>query len=238
MSEIDSTARISMGVKIGKRVAVGPYAVISGPAVIGDDCWIGPGCVLGTPPEITTIDHHRTNWTTKRGDLPGIEIGAGTVIRELSTVHSGSYRPTRIGAGCWLLNRVYVAHDCQIGDGVTLSAGTSLGGHIVVGDGVNVGMNAVVHQRRVIGPGAMVGMGSSVTKDVPPYAMAYGNPIRLHGVNAVGMRRAGIDDELVEALTADYLAGRLPEEIPDKISAAFGWWRAAEPARPLVDDVS
>lgn len=240
------TAVVGDGVELGERVTIGPHAVVLGPATIGDDCWIGPGCVLGTPPEIASVEHNR-EW---QAPLPlfGLHIGAGTVIRELSTVHQGSYRPTRIGAHCWLLNRVYVAHDCQVGDGVTLSAGTSLGGHILIGDGVNVGMNAVVHQRRVVGPGAMVGMGAAVTRDVPPYALAYGNPARLGGVNAVGMRRAGIPEEHIELLADGYGAGRLPAERPDKLALrdrgnsvtadAFAWWDAAEPAKPLINGPS
>lgn len=236
MSTIDPTARIGAGVTLGADVNVGPNVVILGPAVIGDGCWIGAGCVLGAPPEITTVDHD-TDWQ-RAWDLPGVEIGAGTVIRELSTVHSGSYRPTRIGAGCWLLNRVYVAHDCQVGDGVTLSSGATFGGHCLVGDNVNVGMSAVVHQRRAIGPGAMVGMGAAVTRDVPPYAKAYGNPVALHGVNAVGMSRAGIPDAAIEALAAGYAAGRLPADVPAELSGAFGWWKTAEPAKSLVSAAS
>lgn len=155
-------------------------------------------------------------------------------MRELSTVHQGSREPTVIGADCWLLNRVYVAHDCRIGDRVTLSAGVSLGGRVLVGAGANIGMNAVVHQRRVVGPVAMVGMGSAVTWDVPPYAKAYGNPVRLRGVNRVGMTRAGLTDKVIDRLAADFADGRLPGDVPEPVSAAFGWWRAAEPERPLV----
>lgn len=232
MTQVHPTAVVGDDVQLGERVVVGPNAVVMGPATIGDDCWIGPGCVIGTPPEITSVPHNR-EWQAPL-PLSGVEIGAGTVVRELSTIHQGSYRPTRIGAGCWLLNRVYVAHDCQVGDRVTLSAGVSLGGHILVGDAVNVGMNAVVHQRRVIGPGAMVGMGSTVTRDVPPYALAYGNPVRLNGVNKVGMSRAGIEDAAIELLAGEYADGRLPQDLPESVFEAFSWWKAAEPARPIT----
>lgn len=232
MTDVHPTAVLGDGVELGERVVVGPHAVIMGPAVIGADCWIGPGCVIGTPAEITSVEHNR-EWQSPL-PLSGVEIGPRTVVRELSTIHQGSYRPTRIGADSWLLNRVYVAHDCQLGDRVTLSAGVSLGGHILVGAGVNVGMNAVVHQRRVIGPGAMVGMGAAVTRDVPPYALAYGNPVRLNGVNKVGMSRAGIEDEAIERLAADYADGRLPQDLPESVFEAFSWWKAAEPARALV----
>ncbi len=232
MSHVHPSAVVGAGVELGERVTIGPNAVVLGPARIGDDCWIGPGCVIGTPPEISSEPHNRA-WD---GELAhhGVEIGPRTVVRELSTIHQGSYRPTRIGADCWLLNRVYVAHDCQVGDGVTLSAGASLGGHIRVGDRVNVGMNAVVHQRRVIGVGAMVGMGSAVTKDVPPFAKAYGSPARLHGVNSVGMTRSGVGEDAVRLLAAAYAELSLPDELPAELRAAFDWWFAAKPDRPLA----
>ncbi|HEX6343344.1 DapH/DapD/GlmU-related protein [Umezawaea sp.] len=232
MSHVHPSAVIGDGVELGERVTIGPNAVVLGPAKIGDDCWIGPGCVIGTPPELSSEPHNRA-WD---GELAhsGVEIGPRTVVRELSTIHQGSYRPTRVGADCWLLNRVYVAHDGQVGDGVTLSAGTSLGGHVQIGDRVNVGMNAVVHQRRVIGPGAMVGMGGAVTKDVPPFAMAYGNPARLNGVNAVGMTRSGMGEDVVRLLAAAYAELLVPADLPEELREAFAWWFEVKPAKPLA----
>lgn len=232
MTQVHRTALVGDGVDLGERVVIGPQVVIVGPAWIGDDCWIGPGCVIGTPPEITSIEHNR-DWQAPL-PLHGVRIGPRTVVRELSTIHQGSYRPTRIGADCWLLNRVYLAHDCQVGDRVTLSAGASLGGHIMVGDAVNVGMNVVVHQRRVIGPGAMVGMGSAVTRDVPPFAKAFGNPARLRGVNEVGMRRAGMAEDDILLLDAGYRDGRTPTMLPASLESSFEWWASAGPARPMV----
>ncbi|MEV0677124.1 DapH/DapD/GlmU-related protein [Actinosynnema sp. NPDC050436] len=231
-NHIHPSATVGDGVQLGDRVTIGPGAVVLGPTVVEDDCWIGPGCVIGTPPEITGAAHNRA-WD---GDLAhaGVHLEAGVTIRELTTIHQGSYRPTRIGARTWVLNRVYVAHDGQVGADATLSAGVSLGGHVVVGDRVNLGMNAVVHQRRVVGPGSMVGMGSAVTRDVPPFAKAFGNPARLRGVNAVGMTRAGLTEDSVRLLQAAYADGALPSDLPDELAPAFDWWVAADPAKALV----
>jgi UDP-N-acetylglucosamine acyltransferase len=202
---IHPSAVIGDGVRLGVDVKIGPAAVILGPAVIGDRVWIGPGVVIGTPPEISTLAQNAA-WA---GDLDhkGVEVGRDTVIRELSTIHQGSLRPTRVGAGTWVLNSCYIAHDCTVGDHVTLSAGTRLGGHVQVGDYANLGMNTVVHQRRIIGGGAMVGMGTPISRDVPPFAKAYGNPPRVHGVNEYALKRLGVSVTMIERLRDAILDG-------------------------------
>jgi UDP-2-acetamido-3-amino-2,3-dideoxy-glucuronate N-acetyltransferase len=47
--------------------------------------------------------------------------------------------------------------------------------------GASIGANATIVCGHVIGEHALVGAGSVVTKDVPPYALVYGNPARHRG---------------------------------------------------------
>jgi UDP-2-acetamido-3-amino-2,3-dideoxy-glucuronate N-acetyltransferase len=51
----------------------------------------------------------------------------------------------------------------------------------VVEDGASIGANATILPGLRIGRGAMVGAGSVVTRDVPPFAVVYGNPARIRG---------------------------------------------------------
>jgi UDP-2-acetamido-3-amino-2,3-dideoxy-glucuronate N-acetyltransferase len=51
----------------------------------------------------------------------------------------------------------------------------------VVKRGASIGANATIVCGHVIGEHALIGAGSVVTKDVPPYALVYGNPARQHG---------------------------------------------------------
>jgi UDP-N-acetylglucosamine acyltransferase len=67
-----------------------------------------------------------------------------------------------------------------------------LAGHVRVGNAANLGLGASVHQGRYVGAGVMLGMSSVVTRDIPPFAKAYGSPARVVGANVVGMRRGGI----------------------------------------------
>lgn len=206
-SQISPLAYVGPGVVLGADVTIGPGAVILGPCTIGDNVWIGPGAQIGAPPEMTDQPQNAA-WT---GDLAhaGVRIGAGAVIREGAVIHQGSYRETTVGAGSWILNRAYLAHDVLLGAGTTVSAGVSIGGHCVIGDRVNIGMNASVHQRRFIGAGSMIGMGTPVARDVPPHSKAFGVPARVRGVNTVGMSRQGIPAAEIDSLVAAYTSGDL-----------------------------
>lgn len=234
-SSIHPTAYVGPGVILGDEVAIGPFVTIFGPTTIGDRAWIGAGASIGAPPEISSL-RQNTAWT---GDLEhaGVVIGPDTVIRERVVIHQGSARPTVVGKGCWLLNGAYLAHDVQTGDGVTVSAGVSVGGHCTIGDGVTIGMNAVVHQRRVIAAGAMVGMGTALTGDVPPYGKVYGVPPRLHGVNSVGMTRAGIAPDAIAALQEAYEAGDVQLEVAGEslkeIAETIEQWRRTSTGRTV-----
>lgn len=51
---------------------------------------------------------------------------------------------------------------------------------INIGNDVFIGMNVTVLDGVTIGDGAIIGAGSIVSKDIPPYAIAFGNPIKIH----------------------------------------------------------
>ena len=53
-------------------------------------------------------------------------------------------------------------------------------GDIVVKDDVWIGADSIIFSGITIGQGAVIGAGSVVTKDVPPYAIVYGVPAKVH----------------------------------------------------------
>ena len=201
-NSIHPTAQIAGDVQLGSGNTVGPFVVLTGPLVIGDGNWFGAGVVIGAPPEVRSWEHPRDADQPSSGN--GIRIGDRNVLREYAQVHQGWHATTTICDDAFIMNQVYVAHDCMIGDGVTLASSVLLAGHVQLGAGANLGLGTAVHQRRYVGRGAMVGMGSVVTRDVPPYAKAYGNPARVRGANTVGMERAGIEEELIAEAAALY----------------------------------
>ena len=248
MNTIHATAVIGPGVVLGEGNVIGPHAVLIGPLVVGDDNWFGPGVVLGGPPEVRGFEH-TAGWD-EPGPGAGVRIGHRNVFREHALVNQGWKRETTIGSSALVMNKGYIAHDCELADGVTLASSVSLGGHVRVGAGANLGLGAQVHQRRIIGPGAMVGMGTAVTRDVPPYAKVYGVPGRIHGVNVVPLQRTGASDDAVAWLRARYgpgfgtdpdaevpnpateAPGRSTEApdldtVPVDLRMAFIWWAGA-----------
>lgn len=158
---------------------VHPLAKVYPGVRLGDDVRIDPFCVIGSRAEI------RGQW---RGEGDVI-VGDRTEIREFTAVQG----PARIGADCFIMDKVHIAHDNVIGDDVTIAPGTMLAGHVTIGRYAWLGLNVSVNQRINIGTGAMVGSGSVVTKDVAPWRMVYGNPARDHGWNFEGLKRHGLN---------------------------------------------
>jgi len=108
-----------------------------------------------------------------------------------------------VGDNVKIQNGVYVYHGVTVQDGVFLGPGVILTNDklprainpdgtlkadadwevspILIQRGASIGAGAVVLPGVTVGEFAMVGAGAVVTRDVPPHAMVYGNPARLHG---------------------------------------------------------
>lgn len=52
-------------------------------------------------------------------------------------------------------------------------------GNVIIGNDVWIGTNTTILSGVTIGDGAVIGMNSTVSKDVPPYAIVVGNPARI-----------------------------------------------------------
>ena len=154
------------------------------------------GAALGGEPQDLKFGGERTE----------LFIGDKTVIREFVTVSRGTNatKMTTIGSNCLLMAYAHVAHDCVIGDNVILVNSVNLAGHVEVEDYAILGGVLPVHQFVRIGRHCMVGGGLRVPKDVPPYILAGGQPLRYFGLNAVGLRRRGFSTETRMALKKAY----------------------------------
>ena len=214
LNDIHPTALIDPGARLAEDVAVGPFAIVGPGVTLGAGCRLGPrvtitrdtrlgrnvrvgdGTVLGGDPQDLKY----------RGEATWLEIGDDVVIREYSTINRGTARSglTSIGARSYVMSYVHVAHDCRIGEGVILSNGVQLAGHVTIEDRANLSGLVAVHQFVTIGSLAFVGGCSRVSQDIPPFVMAVGNPVELFGLNSVGLERAGFSEDTIAALKRLY----------------------------------
>ena len=163
---------------------------------LGTNVSVGIGTVLGGDPQDLKF----------KGEETWVEIGDGTRIREYITVNRGTAQSfkTTVGKGCFLMSYVHLAHDCHVGDGVIISNATQLAGHVTIEDRAILSGLSAVHQFVKIGRHSFVGGCSRVAKDVPPFIKAVGNPVKLYGLNSVGLQRSGFPDEVVRELKRAY----------------------------------
>ncbi|HZO93824.1 MAG TPA: acyl-ACP--UDP-N-acetylglucosamine O-acyltransferase [Candidatus Baltobacteraceae bacterium] len=197
-AEIGPYCVVGEHVKIGERTKLLAHVVVTGRTTIGTDVEIHPFASIGAPSQDRKAREDEQVFTT---------IGDRTVIREYVSIHrpSADAGPlTSIGTDCLLLAYVHVAHNCRVGNNVTMSNMAQIAGHVVVEDSASIGAMAGVHQFARIGAHAFLGGYSKLTRDLPPYFLAEGNPIEVHGLNSVGLRRAGFARETLAELKAAF----------------------------------
>lgn len=202
---IHPSAIIEKGVKIGKNVEIGPFSIITKNVEIGSHCKIGSnvlidgwttlgegcdishGAVIGTPPQDFKY----------KGEKSFVHVGKNNIIREYVTIHRASDKggETCVGDSNLLMAYVHIAHNCILGNNIVIANYTGLSGHVEIDDQAVVGGLTGIHQFCRIGRLAMVGGYSKVIKDIPPFVMADGQPARLYGINARGLRRRDISEK-------------------------------------------
>lgn len=210
MSQIHKTATVSSKTEIGNNVTIGPNAVIEADTKIDDNVIIGANCLVAQYTELkkdVKLFHGAVVGTVPQdlkfgGEKTKLIIGEGTTIREYSMLNRGTSESgkTSIGANCLLMAYSHVAHDCHVGHDVILANAVNLAGHIEIGDFVIIGGVVPVHQFVKIGDHAMIGGGYRVPQDVCPYALAGGYPLKIAGLNRVGLSRRGFKKETLQLL--------------------------------------
>lgn len=163
---------------------------------------VEPGAVIGEGSKIWHLCHIRRD----------ARIGTECVLGRGVFVDAG----VQIGSRVKIQNYVSVFH------GVTIEDGVFVGPHVCftndlfpravnpdmslkaaddwtltetrVKAGASIGANATIVCGVTVGRWAMIGSGSVVTRDVPDYALAVGNPARMIGyVCACGVRKSSLE---------------------------------------------
>lgn len=153
------TAEVSKKAKIGKGTKIWHYVQIREAAQIGKNCILGKGVYIDK----------------------GVKIGNKVKVQNKACIFYGVQIEDEVLIG---------PHVCFINDknpravnrkGNLKSPGDWKVGQTLVKRGASIGANATILPGITIGQYAMIGASSVVTKDVPAYALSYGNPAKIQG---------------------------------------------------------
>jgi UDP-N-acetylglucosamine acyltransferase len=194
--EIGAFAIVGEGCTLDTGCVIAPRATLERNVTLGRDVKVGICTVLGGAPQDLKY----------AGEETSVEIGDGTVVREYVTVNRGTAHSfkTTVGENCLLMSYVHVGHDCRIGNSVILSNVVQLAGHVTIEDKAIISGMSAVHQFTRIGRHSFIGGMSRVSKDIPPFLKAVGNPVKLYGLNTIGLQRSGMDEETIRELKRAY----------------------------------
>ncbi len=241
--EIHPTAVVDPSAELGEGVRVGPFTIIGPHVRIGDGCEIGSHVVLDG--YLSLGKRNRVFSHTVLGSPPQdlkykggecwLRIGDDNIFREFITINPSTTPEgaTRIGSHCLFMACTHVAHDCNVGDHVIMANGAMMAGHVVLSDWASIGGLSAVHQFSVIGLHAFVGGATRVSQDVPPFVKVGGSPMRLAGINSIGLQRRGYSPETIARIKRAYrylyrrglkveeAMARIAEEGEDDVAQAF-----------------
>jgi UDP-N-acetylglucosamine acyltransferase len=186
-------AFVAPGAEFADDVTIGPgtklesHAVIKAGTRLGERNTVGEGAILGGDPQ----DRKYKNEPTF------LEIGDDNIIREYVTIHraTGEGNATRVGNRCFLMAFVHLGHNCVLEDDVTIANDCGISGHCTVEQYANIGGMTGVHQFCRIGRASMIQAMSGVGEDMPPFMVSAGRPAETYDINAVGLRRLGLNQE-------------------------------------------
>lgn len=160
-------------VEIGAGTVIGPNAVIFERTIIGAGCQIGATVVVGMEA-----------FEQKAGATPkallkqagGVSIGDHVTLLPGCTIARSTFGGfNRIGAETKIDAQTYVAHDCVIGERVTICACCDISGRVEIGDDAYLGPNCTISNGIRIGTKAIVSLGAVVTRDVDDNSRVTGN---------------------------------------------------------------
>jgi UDP-N-acetylglucosamine acyltransferase len=213
---IDPTAIVDPMANIAADVTIGPWSIVGANVDIGAGSWIGSHVILKGPCRIGSnnkIYHHcsigEDPQDKKFNDSANswLEIGDNNIIREYCSINRGTAAGggvTTVGNDNWIMAYCHIAHDCHVGDSTVFANNATLAGHVEIHDFVVLGGFTGVHQFCRMGVGSFSAIAAIIVKDVPPFVLVEGNTARARTINREGLKRRGVDKEIIATLKRAY----------------------------------
>ena len=213
-SEISPKAEIDPRAKIGNNCKIYPFAYIEGDVEIGDGCTIYPfvsilsgtrmgknntvfqGAVLGALPQDFDF----------RGEASELVIGDRNTFRENVVINRATHSDgkTVIGNANFFMEGAHISHDTKVGSRCVFGYGTKIAGDCVIEDAAIFSTSVIANARTRVGSCSMVQSGCSFSKDIPPFIIANGSPIKYAGINSTMMTAYGIDAKIQKHIANAY----------------------------------
>ena len=173
---IGKNVTIEQGVIIDENSFIDDNSIIRSNVKIGKNCRIGPGSIIGNRGFGYERDEHGNPQFIQH--VGGVVIGDHVHIGALTTVPSGTLKPTKIGSYAKIDDHVHFGHNCEVGEASILTACSEYSGGVKIGNRVWVGPNVSIKEKLEVGDNAFIGIGSVVLKNVEPNTVVVGNPGR------------------------------------------------------------
>ena len=206
MTEISDKAVVSPKAKIGNDVRILPFVYVEDDVEIGDGCLLFPGVNLmrGTRLGKNNTIHQNTVISARpqdfhyKGDNTLCVIGDDNIIRENVVINRATYLEgeTRIGNGNFLMEGVHISHDVHMGNENVMGYGTKIAGDVEIGDYTIFSSGVIANPAVRVGDAAMIQSGCRFSKDIPPYIVAGGEPIKYGGINSYMLEQLQISDKI------------------------------------------
>ncbi|MFL6187875.1 MAG: bifunctional UDP-N-acetylglucosamine diphosphorylase/glucosamine-1-phosphate N-acetyltransferase GlmU [Actinomycetes bacterium] len=179
-----ATTYVEVDVEVGQDSVLAPLTFLEAGTRVGARCRLGPnvrlvGCTVGDDATVTQTVAVSSAIGPRALVGPFVSLRPGSDLREASK--AGTFvevKNSTVGPGSKVPHLSYVG-DADIGAGVNIGAGTvfvnydGISKHrTTVGDGAFIGSDTMLVAPVTVGNGAQTAAGSTITKDVPPDALA------------------------------------------------------------------
>jgi UDP-3-O-[3-hydroxymyristoyl] glucosamine N-acyltransferase len=176
-ARVESSAFVAPNVFIDEGAFIGHGTVVRENAYVGEGVTIRSNATIGEDGYEIKIIRGKRSIVSHAGGVwlsEGVEVGPNSCVNKAlfgDIAYLGPYTK--------LANMVSVGHATTIGKASSVAARAGIAGKLE--DGVWLAPNVSIDPRVTVGSHCLVGTGSVVTRDLPPHALAYGTPAKVHG---------------------------------------------------------